>query len=119
MDYDPNVLSVLRADHMERESISQRSRKPPRPSPTEELTRTHLVGKTKTRKKQKTPTAEIHSRKSIRGNPRNRGKLKKIKKNIEMQEEGKTFTPKVQKERPFLNQTDLVTQPAPKRRGEG
>ena len=65
------------------------------------------------------PTAEIHSRKSIRGNPGNRGKLKKRKKNIEMQEEGKTFTPKVKKERPFLNQTDLVTQPAPKRRGEG
>ena len=32
--------------------------------------------------------------------------------------EGKTFTPK-RKKRPFLNQTDLVTQPAPKRRGEG
>ena len=29
-----------------------------------------------------------------------------------MQEEGKTFTPKVKKERPFLNQTDLVPQPA-------
>ena len=35
---------------------------------------------TKTRKKKKTPPAEIHSRKSIRGNPRNRGKLKKRKK---------------------------------------